>query len=67
MKKRNETGLSPPRKTKKSPKGYMCPCGGEHHTFLLLPPACELPEIVQKVIWEEGKGVIVVPVQKREK
>ena len=45
----------------------MCPWGGEHHTLFLFPPARELPETVQKVIWEGGKRVIVVPVRKREK
>ena len=50
VKKRNRTGLSPPRKTKKAPKGYMCPWGGEHHTLFLFPPARELAETVQKVI-----------------
>ena len=45
----------------------MCPWGGEHHTLLLLPPPRELPETVQKVIREGGKGVIVVPVRKRER
>ena len=67
MKKRNRTGLSPPRRTNKAPKGYMCPWGGEHHTLVLLPPARELPETVQMVIREGGKGVIVVRVQKGEK
>ena len=67
VKKRNRTALSPPRKTKKAPKGYMCPPGGEHHTLFLFPPAGELLETVQKVIWGGGKGVIVVPVRKREK
>ena len=45
----------------------MCPWGGEHHTLVLFLPARELPKTVQKVIWEGGKGVIVVPVRKREK
>ena len=67
MKKQNQNGLSPPRKTKKAPKGYMCPWGGEHHTLVLFLPGFELPETVGKVIWEGGKGVIVVPVRKREK
>ena len=67
VKKRNRTRLSPPRKNKKAPKGYMCPWGGEHHTLFFFTPASELPETVQKVIWEGGKGVIVVPVRKREK
>ena len=67
MKKRHLTRLSPLRKTKKTPKGYMCPWGGEYHTFLLFPPARELPETVQKVIWEGCKRVIVVPVRKSEK
>ena len=34
--------------------------------MFLFPPARELPETVQKVILEVGKGVIVVPVRKRE-
>ena len=67
VKKRNRTGLSVPRKTKKAPKGYMCSWKGEHHTFFLFPPAREMPETVQNVIWGGGKGVIVVPVQKRKK
>ena len=66
VRKRNRTGLSPPRKTEKAPKGYMCPWEGEHHTWFLFPPAPELPETVQKVIWEGGKGVRVVPARKRE-
>ena len=37
VKKRNRTGLSPPGKTKKAPKGYVCPWGGEHHTLLFVP------------------------------
>ena len=45
----------------------MCPWGGEHHTLFLFPPADEPPETVQKVIWEGGKGVIVVPVRKGKK
>ena len=45
----------------------MYPWGGQHHTLLLLPAARELPETVQKVLCEGGKGVIVVPVRKRER
>ena len=67
MKEQNWTGLSPLRKMKKAPKGYMCPSRGEYHILFLFLPARELPETVQKVIWEGGKGVIVLPVRKREK
>ena len=66
MKKRKWTELSLPRKTKKAPKGYVCPWGGEHHTLFLVPPARELPGTVQTVTWKAGKGVKVVPVRKRE-
>ena len=60
----NEIGLDshPPVRPRRHQNGYMCPWGGEHHTLLLFPPARELPETVQKVIWEGAKGVIVVPV-----
>ena len=41
--------------------------GGGHHTLFLFPPVCELAYLVQKVIWEGGKGVTVEAVRKREK
>ena len=53
--------------TKKEPKGYVKPWGGEDHALFLFLPARELEETVQKVIWEGGKGVMMVPVRKKEK
>ena len=35
--------------------------------MFLFPPAHEVPETLQKVIWEGAKGVIVVLVRNREK
>ena len=55
----------PPIGPRRQQKGCMWPWSGEHHTLSLFPPARELLEMLQKVIGEGGKGVIVVPVRKK--
>ena len=49
---------------KKANGGFNLPWGGEN--LFLMPPSGDLHRMVEKVQWEWGRGIAVVPVLKNE-